>query len=187
MSERNRAFALFILGAMLFASAFALPIDLVPDDKALLFTPLFGLPYLLRELGRKIRWATILYLALLVPAYHFAAHMIAVVVWSETGGHPLAETGVGRAWLLAGLAGGFVGAALSLLTLRLGGLRADGATLAPAIAGILVLTALGGFGLTMARTPEDSLFWLYLPWQIVLGFFISRLLRPSPPRRDAGR
>jgi hypothetical protein len=186
MSEQKIAFGLFIAGALLFAAASASPFpsEFEAVDKALLCMPLFGLPYVAREFTRRINWLVILYLALLVPAFYFAAWIAALYAWGAMlGGSLIPPSG---AMLVAGLAGGFAGSALSILALFLPGLRADGASGALMIAGIALLTALGGFGLAM---PEgwSPVLWLYLPWQIVFGYFLSRLLRPSPARslRDA--
>jgi hypothetical protein len=171
---------------LLFAAATASPFpsELAVADKALLCMPLFGLPYVAREFTRRINWLVILYLVLLVPAFYFAAWIAALYAWSAMLGGSLFPPI--HANLVAGLAGGFAGSALSFLALFLPGLRVAGARPALMIAGIALLTTLGGFGLAI---PEDwsAVLWLFLPWQIVFGYFLSRLLRPSPARslRDA--
>ena len=180
MSEQNRAFALFVLGALLFAAAIVSPFagTLEPNDRIMLCTAFFGLPYLLWEFARKINWWVVLYLAVLVPLYYFAAWLAGANAWGENGSNGL---------LVAGLAGGLVGGALSLFTLRLRGLRRDGAQTTLLVAGVGVLTVLGGLGTAMADAgdPYSPILWLYLPWQVALGFFISRLMRISPRRGAA--
>lgn len=180
MSEQNRAFALFVLGTMMFAAALLSPFadTLEPNDRIMLCTSFFGLPYLLWEFARKINWWVVLYLAVLVPLYYLAAWLAGATAWGQNGSNGL---------LAAGLAGGFVGGALSLFTLRLRGLRAEGTQMTLLYVGVGVLTVLGGLGTAMADAgnPYSPILWLYVPWQVALGFFISRLMRISP-RRGAG-
>ena len=188
MSEQKVAFGLFILGALLFAAAVAAPFwsdDI--DGKAFLCMILFGLPYVLRALARRTNWLAVLYLVLLVPAFFVAAWIAALYTWGAMNGGSLVPPS--GAMLVAGLAGGLVGSVLSFLALFLPGLRVAGARPALMIAGIALLTALGGVGLEMADTGAawSQVLWLFLPWQIVFGYFLSRLLRPSPAKslRDA--
>lgn len=178
------AFGLFVLGALLFAAAITSPFagNLDVDYRTWPFITLFGLPYVLREFTRRINWLVILYLILLVPACYFAAQTAAISVWSLTNGGSVTNTpGV---TLPAGLAGGLVGSALSFLALRLPGLRADDEPPVPTGAGIGVLTVLGGLGLALAdmEATWSMVLWLFLPWQIVFAYFLSQLLKPSPPR-----
>ena len=184
MSEQKTAFVMFVIGALLFAAAIAAPFssDIDVDYRIWPFIPLFGLPYALRELTRRINWLILAYLILLVPACYFAAHTAAVSVWALTN----VDSGTASpgAMLPAGLAGGLVGSALSFLALRLPGLRADDdEPAASTTVGVAALTALGGFGLAMADLNEtwSQALWLFLPWQIVFAYFLSRLLKPSPP------
>jgi len=181
MSEQKVAFGLFVLGALLFAAAVAAPFW-SDDDKALLCMILFGLPYVLRALTRRTNWLAVLYLVLLIPAFYFAAWMAAVYAWAAMLGGSLISPP--RSMLVAGLAGGFAGSTLSLLALLLPGLRADSARWALRIAGIALLTGLGGVGLAMADPGKawHLVLWLFLPWQIAFAYFLSRLLKPSPPK-----
>lgn len=184
MSEQKIAFGLFVLGVLLFAAVVASPFsnDLDVDFRIWPWMPLFGLPYVLRELTRRINWLVILYLILLLPVFYLAANTAAVSAWMLTNGDSLTSTpGV---MLPAGLAGGLVGSVLSFLALRLPGLRDDDEPPAPTTVGIGVLTVLGGFGLAMADMDEtwSLALWLFLPWQIVFAYFLSRLLKPSPPK-----
>lgn len=180
MSEQMRAFALFVLGALLFV--FALEGDWFlrgfdPSNRMMACSALFGLPYLLWEFTRKINWWVVLYLAVLVPLYFSIADMAAVTV-----GEQMNESN--RA-IPAGVAGGLVGGALALFTLLLGGLRGAGATTRNALIGTAVLTVIGGLGAWLASEGiggEFSAALLFLPWQIALGWFISTMMRLSPAR-----
>lgn len=182
MSEQMRAFALFVLGAVLFvlalnAEAFARTVT--GTDRLLLCAAFFGLPYLLWEFTRKINWWVVLYLAVLVPlVYCYLAYLAASTVG--------AQMNASNAAVPAGVAGGLVGAALSLFTLKLRGLAGAGATTNNALVGTAVLTVLGGAGAYLAEAGVGgemaAALCLFLPWQIALGWFISKMMRISPKR-----
>lgn len=184
MSEQMRAFALFVLGAVLCVvaietQAFARPVT--GPNRALLCAAFFGLPYLLWEFTRKINWWVVLYLAVLVPlVYYYLAYLAGSTVW--------AQMNESNAAVPAGVAGGLVGGALSLFTLKLGGL-AGAATTRNALVGTAVLAVLGGVGAALAEAQvcgEYSLsLCLFLPWQIALGWFIAAMMRISPKRGEA--
>jgi len=170
----RRPFPLFVLGALLYVAAVVLCLTQAGADSVLsvleLLVPLFGLPYLL--LGGRFAWAWALYLLLLVPAFHALAVAAAIrsTNWSGSGFQP-------------GLVGGLVGALLSFAALFALRLARPGSGLIMAN-GTGVLALLGGFGVwkmdMLAGTPLDDyglLLVLYLPWQIVFGFFLSRVMR----------
>jgi hypothetical protein len=165
-------FPLFAAGALLYAAVVAFCIVRVGDDD--LFTllkmaiPLFGLPLLAT---RRRSWRLALYFLLLVPACHYLAMLAAIksMDWRGSG-------------FLPGVIGGSIGAALSfavlpalaLATFRRVGMMA---------LGVIVLALLGGLGVWKMDAfsgtdldPYGVLLTLYLPWQIVFGFFLSRLL-----------
>lgn len=89
----------------------------------------------------------------------------------------------------AGVAGGLVGGALSLFTLKWRGLAGAGATTRNALTGTAVLTILGGVGAGLAEAgvggEMSAALCLFLPWQIALGWFIAQMMRISPKRGDA--
>jgi hypothetical protein len=186
----NRSgFAAFVLGALLFAGVFYLAVsknmlgwnDESSTDPRLLvsiYTIAFGLPYALLELTRRTNILALLFVLILIPAAHFGA-MTAFMAWigeMQELGNPL----------VTGAVAGFAGAALSFLALFVLGLRASGAGIAVFLAGLLLLTGWGALGMKLLpEQPEsivDFLVRLYLPWQLIFAFFLSALLRPSPPR-----
>ena len=201
-------FALLGLGALLFSallySAITYQILGWPSDTDVdpafspqmlvaLYTIVFGLPYALYELTRRTDILKLLFLLVLVPAIHFGA--IYVFMWWTAEGQTLApavdEMGneiAGSALspaLIGGLLSGFAGAAVSFALLAVLRLRAATAGLVAFLAGLLLLTASGGVGLwLLGDTPEakDLVLKLFLPWQLIFAFFLSALLRPSPPR-----
>jgi uncharacterized membrane protein YhhN len=186
----NRSgFAAFVLGALLFAGVFWLAAtknmlgwndESTTDPRLLvaLYTIAFGLPYALLELTRRTNFLAILFVLILVPAAHYCA-MTAFMAWigeMQELGNPL----------VTGAVAGFTGAALSFLALFILGLRASSAGIAVFLAGLLLLAGWGAIGMKLLpEQPEsvlDLLVRLYLPWQLIFGFFLSALLRPSPPR-----
>jgi hypothetical protein len=170
----RRPFLLFVAGALLYFAAAAIAGRLVKADDPLAtlewLMPAFGLPYLL--LGRRRGWRTALYFLLLVPAIHYAAVFAAI---ESTNGR-------GSGWL-PGATGGLVGSFLSFAALLALGLARPRS--APLMGfGIVLLTLLGAIGVSKmdafagtALDDEGLLLVLYLPWQIVFGFLLSRLLR----------
>ena len=186
----NRSgFAAFVLGALLFAGVFWLAVtrnmlgwndESTADPRLLvaLYTIAFGLPYALLELTRRTNLLALLFVLILIPAAHFGA-MTAFMAWigeMQELGNPL----------ITGAVAGFAGAALSFLALFILNLRAPGAGIAVFLAGLLLLTGWGALGMKLLpEQPEsitDLLLRLYLPWQLIFAFFLSALLRPSPPR-----
>jgi peptidoglycan/LPS O-acetylase OafA/YrhL len=93
----------------------------------------------------------------------------------------------GGDWFFAGCVGGFCGSVLSLIALWLPGLHGpdDRRRRLFVVTAVVSLTLLGGLAFIVSdRTQFDEMAWtLYLPWQIVFAFFLSRLLPASPPRR----
>lgn len=201
-------FALLALGALLFSallySAITYQILGFPSDTEVdpaispqmliaLYTIVFGLPYALYELTRRTDILKILFLLVLVPAVHFGA--IYVFMWWTAEGQALApaidEMGneiAGSALspaLIGGLLAGFAGALVSFGLIALLRLRAATAGLGVFLAGLLLLTAAGGLGLWLLGDPpeaRDVVLKLFLPWQLIFAFFLSALLRASPPR-----
>ncbi|HST37556.1 MAG TPA: hypothetical protein VLK25_13135 [Allosphingosinicella sp.] len=180
MSEQMRAFALFVLGAVLFVlaletEAFARPVTGV--DRVMLCSAFFGVPYLFWEFTRRINWLIVLYLAVLVSVYFYLAYLAAGAVAGQMN--------ASNAAIPAGVAGGLVGGAFCLFTLTLGRLAGPGATTRNALLGTAALTVVGGLGAFLASGGEVSPTWaLFLPWQIVLGWFISIMLRVSPKKGE---
>jgi hypothetical protein len=186
----NRSgFAAFVLGALLFAGLFYLAStknilgwgdDSVSDPRILiaLYTIAFGLPYALLELTRKTNFLAILFVLILIPAAHYGA-MTAFLAW-------IGEMQELTNPLVTGAVAGFAGAALSFLALFILGLRSPGAGIAVFLAGLLLLTGWGALGIKLLpEQPEgtlDLVLRLYLPWQLIFGFFLSALLRASPKR-----
>jgi hypothetical protein len=180
MSEapaQRRAWMLFATGAGLFAAACAALAgeDAIPGMVAVYLTPLFGLPYLAVAGRRRGAWPLFLYFLILLPAFHYLAFMAAVkALGSILDGSPF----------VAGLAGGFVGSALSLLVLA--PLSRRGRRGAKLLSGVILLTLIGGAGAwlitPMARWAGEysGVLTLYLPWQVAFGFFLSRLLAKAP-------
>ena len=181
MSEQMRAFALFVLGAVLFVAAleteaFARPVTGV--DRVMLCSAFFGLPYLLWEFTRRINWLVVLYLVALISIYFYLAYLAAAAVAEQMN--------AANAAIPAGVAGGLVGGALCLFTLTLGSLAGPGGTTRNALLGTATLAVLGGLGAFLASGGEVSPTWaLFLPWQLALGWFIARMMRISPRRGEA--
>lgn len=174
MTGWHRSFALFVLGALLYAAAVALCMPRVGSDQIFtmldLLVPLFGLPYLL--LGGRFAWASALYLLLLVPGAHYLAVLAAIqsTNWTGSGFQP-------------GAVGGLVGSLLAFAALAALRLARPGSAATIAL-GVAVLALLGGLGVwkadLFAGTALDDyglLLTLYLPWQIAFGLLLSRVLR----------
>lgn len=201
------ALGLFALGALLFSALFYVATTnsilgwsvnemgepaIDPQILIALYTIAFGLPYALYELTRRTNVLAILFLIVLVPAVHYAATW--AFVWWTAEGQALAPSidemgneiapAVSPA-LIGGLLAGFAGAAISFALLALLRLRAASAGPVVFLAGLLLLTAWGGAGLWLlgdTQEPKDVVLKLFLPWQLIFAFFLSALLRPSPPR-----
>lgn len=185
MSEQMRAFVLFVLGAVLCVVAFntdAFARTVTGENRALLCAAFFGLPYLFWEFTRRINWWVILYLAVLVPLVYY------YLAWLAGGAVASQMNEANDAWP-AGLAGGLVGGALSLFTLKLRGLAGAGATTRNALLGTVVLALLGGVGGALFEAGVggalSASLCLFLPWQIALGWFIAKMMRISPKKGEA--
>ncbi|MEA3015265.1 MAG: hypothetical protein QOD42_3810 [Sphingomonadales bacterium] len=178
---------------------------LEPPVLVALCTILFGIPYVLREFWRQTNWALVAYLLILIPLFHFLAADTLLYVsnaLSEAAGQIAAQAAaaaeMGEAvqvppdpaaiiHLGAGLMAGFVGAIGPLLAVGLlRWLRRPGASPLLFIAALLTLTWWSGLG--MRLVGEDAydavtlIALVFLPWQILLAFFLSHLLRASPPK-----
>jgi hypothetical protein len=212
----KRAFAAMFLGVALFciAAYFGLTWTLDGDMNpfsVFVLTPLFGLPLAVVHWPRA-RWWGLAYFVLGLTACHFAATWVAALLYLDRGavdvGHecavgfsplyndPLkqqqcltaAHAVKAQLGLVAGFAGGFVGAALSFAALLLAA-RFRGRRLLNAMAGATALLAgIGGaaFWLVLPdkMEPLDWVLVLFLPWQIVFGsalvlLFSDRFARPA--------
>jgi len=204
-------FALLALGALLFSALLysaityqilGWPSDtdvdpaLSPQMLVALYTIVFGLPYALYELTRRTDILKVIFLLVLIPAVHFGAIYV-FMLWTAEGqalapavdemGNEIAGSALSPA-LIGGLLSGFAGAAISFGLVALLRLRAASAGLVAFLAGLLLLTACGGLGFwLLGDTPEakDLVLKLFLPWQLIFAFFLSALLRASPPRGAA--
>lgn len=196
---------LFALGALLFAAVFYVATSysilgwsvndmgepaLDPTILVALYTIAFGLPYAVFELTRRTNWLALLFLLILVPAAHYGA--IWSYMWLASKGVEGGEGGALAATpgLLPGLLAGFAGSALTFLALFVLGLRSAKAGPLVFIAGIVLLTAWGGVSMLLLNPdPENPtalsfILPIFLPWQLIFGFFLSALLRPSPGRGE---
>ena len=196
---------LFALGALLFSALFYVATTysilgwsvndmgepaLDPNLLVALYTIAFGLPYAVFELTRRTNWLVILFLLILIPAAHYGA--MAAFLWLSSSAAEGAETGLAATpGLLPGLLAGFTGSALSFLALFVLGLRSAKAGPLVFLAGIVLLTAWGGISMLLLNPdPENPgalsfILPIFLPWQLIFGFFLSALLRPSPKRGEA--
>ena len=195
---------LFALGALLFCALFYVATTysilgwsvndmgepaLDPNLLVALYTIAFGLPYAVFELTRRTNWLAILFLLILVPAAHYGA--IAAFLWLSSSAAESAETGLAATpGLLPGLLAGFAGSVLSFLALFLLGLRSAKAGPLVFLAGVVLLTAWGGVSMLLLNpnlenpTALNFILPIFLPWQLIFGFFLSALLKPSPGRGE---
>ena len=193
---------LFALGALLFAALLYVATTnsilgwsvndmgeptIEPTLLVALYTIVFGLPYALYELTRRTNWLVLLFLLILVPAAQYGA--MNAYLWLSSKG---VEGGEGSALaatpgLLPGLLAGFAGAAASFLVLFLLGLRAAKAGPAVFVGGLVLLTAWGGISMLLLNPDMENpsalsfILPIFLPWQLIFGFFLTALQRPSPP------
>ena len=194
---------LFALGALLFAALFYVATTynilgwsvndmgepvIDPTLLVALYTIVFGLPYALFELTRRTNWLVLIFVLILIPAAHYGA--MNAFLWLSSKGVEGGEGGMLATTpaLLPGLLAGFAGSALSFLVLVLLGLRAAKAGPAVFLGGLVLLTAWGGVSMLLLNTNQENpsalsfILPIFLPWQLIFGFFLSALLRPSPPR-----
>ena len=196
--------ALFALGALLFAALFYVATTysilgwsvndmgepaLDPAILVALYTIAFGLPYAVYELTRRTNWLVLPFLLILIPAAHYGA--IAAFLWLSSSAAEAAETGLAATpGLLPGLLAGFAGSALSFLALFVLGLRSAKAGPLVFLAGIVLLTGWGGISMLLLNPDLENpgalsfILPIFLPWQLIFGFFLSVLLRPSPKRGE---
>jgi hypothetical protein len=167
-------------------------------------TLLFGLPYALREvLRRETNWLLVAFLLILIPVFHAvgagafyyvsdaiakAALRAAEAAAASTDPEAMmqaAPEGSTTPRMLMGLAAGFAGALGPMLALALmRRLRAAAASPWLLVGAVIALAWWGGMGMRLAtfEITYDMAVTLFLPWQILLAFFLSLLLRPSPPK-----
>jgi hypothetical protein len=212
MAEDRNGFWLLAAGALLFAAVFLIAYQWlgIGDTEALeppmllgLCTIAFGLPYAVRELlARKTNWMLVALLLVVIPLFHALAAYVftyvstqmqeAAVQAAEAAAmatdpadmmQPAAE-GATTSKMFIGLAAGFAGALPLLLAGLLPWLRAPGARLWAILAGLVALAWWGGLGVRLAdvESAYDLVVTVFLPWQIILAFFLSHLLRQSPPK-----
>jgi hypothetical protein len=215
MAEDRNGFWLLAAGALLFAAAFLIAYQWLKlgETEALdppvllgLCTIVFGLPYAAREvLARRTNWLLVGLLILVIPLFHFAAAYVFTYVSTQVQEaaaqaaeaaamaadpadmmQPAAE-GATTSKMLIGLAAGLAGALPLLLAGLLSRLRAPGTRPWLVLAGLLALSWWGGMGvrLTNIEDPYDLVVTVFLPWQVLLAFFLSHLLRASPPKAAA--
>jgi hypothetical protein len=136
-------------------------------------TPLFGLPYVLISRPGAMR---IVYFLLFVPI----VHNLAITCAAQVAGENLFEP----ADVVGGAVGGLVGAAASFAILALISRSARTLpALKTALAGTLLLAAIGAVGLHLAFQLDENLSFviLYLPWQLVFALCLGRMLESSTP------
>jgi hypothetical protein len=212
MAEDRNGFWLLAAGALLFAATFLIAYQglglgeteaLDPPVLLGLCTIVFGLPYAAREvLARQTNWLLVGFLILVIPLFHFAAAYVFTYVSTQMQEaaaqaaeaaamatdpadmmQPAAE-GATTSKMYIGLAAGLAGALPLLLAGLLPWLRAPGTRPWLVLAGLVALAWWGGMGVRLAdiESPYDVAATIFLPWQILLAFFLSRLLRASPPK-----
>ena len=165
-----------VLGHLLYVAGMSLALVIGLGNGNVWMTPLFGLPLLWA--GRREReWQR----ALVVVVGFTAAH--ALGCWVALRYNVGAEGS-----LIPGLAGGAAGAASALLLCWICGMLRPGApTIVFACFGVLLLAAVGGFGVYMFQTSTGqgtfagaliSRLWLYTPWQLVFAYVLAKALNP---------
>lgn len=215
MAEDRNGFWLLAAGALLFAATFLIAYQwlglgeteaLDPPMLLGLCTVVFGLPYAAREvLARRTNWLLVGFLILVIPLFHFAAAYVFTYVSTQVqeAAAQAAEAaamaadpadmmqpsteGATTSKMLIGLAAGLAGALPLLLAGLLPWLRAPGARLWTVLAGLLALSWWGGMGIRLTNIEDayDLVVTVFLPWQVLLAFFLSQLLRASPPKAAA--
>lgn len=168
-----RAFIWLIAGHLLYVVGLAVMVDRDVERGNVWITPLFGIVWLL--LGAKDRfWAKALLVVVAFTAVHYLAVEAAIDTYS------------GDSTWYAGAVGGAVGGAGSLIVgVILGLLRRDSQALTLAVAGTLLLTAVGSFGVHMYLSGGGAdqqggltdLLWIYVPWQIAFAYVLAKLLK----------
>jgi hypothetical protein len=217
MAEDRNGFWLLAAGALLFAAAFLIAYQglglgeteaLDPPMMLGLCTIVFGLPYAAREvLMRRTNWLLVGFLLLVIPLFHFGAAYVFTLVSTQVQEaavqaaeaaamatdpaemmQPAAE-GATSSKMLIGLAAGLAGALPLLLAGLLPWLRAPTARPWLVLAGLVALAWWGGISVRLAdiENPYDVAATIFLPWQVLLAWFLSLLLRPSPPKEAAPR
>jgi hypothetical protein len=170
-------------------------------------TILFGLPYALRELlRRKTNWWLIAFLLLLIPIFHAVGTGVFFYVSNRIaeGATQLADAAASAdpasmtmqaepdatttPRMFIGLAAGAAGAIGPLLALGLlPWLRARGARPWLFVAALVALAWWGAMGVRLATVEStyDVAVTIFLPWQILFAFFLSHLIKASPPKDAA--
>ena len=196
------AFIWLLIGAIVYSVALALALLLYPDPKdalapvvgpSLYLTPLFGLPYLLVSVRQRGWLRRLFYFTVLLTFAHIVANDLA---WGYGVAQFPLEPSPSDYWqyLATGAIGGFAGGVLAfafLVWMRLTPLTRG--TRAIVLAGIAVLTGLGGLGMAQGLAMTDALempfkpsrfvFWflcVHLPWQVAFAFGAAWLMRLRP-------
>jgi hypothetical protein len=172
-----------------------------------LATAAFGLPYAAREvLYRKTNWLLVAFLLLLIPIFHAVGAGVFSLLFKNAADAAAAASAAADAaamdpssmvmqaappeptttpQMLMGLAAGAAGAAGPLLLLALlPWLRARGARPWLFAAALVALAWWGAMSVRQVTVANnyDLAVTVFLPWQILLAFFLSHLLRASPPK-----
>lgn len=171
-----------------------------------LCTIAFGLPYVAREvLKRRTNWVLVGFLLVVVPLFHALAayvftYVSAHVADAAAQAAEAAANATDPAAMMApttegsttpqmfiGLAAGAAGAIGPLLLAGLlPWLRAPGVRPWAYLAGLVALAWWGAMGLRIVSVESayDLAITLFLPWQLLLAFTLSQVLKASP-RKDA--
>lgn len=176
------AFKWLVLGHILFVIGLALVLYFQVPNGAIWATPLLAAPLVWK--GRQHRlWTKAAVLLIGFTAAHYLGVQAALATHRQTGLLPEPS-------LLAGFAGGAVGAAASLgLCALFGLLRSGAATLVFAVFGTVLLAMTGSLTVYLylttgasGETPFEALVQLlkiYTPWQILFAYVLAKVLRPD--------
>lgn len=168
-----------VMGHLFYLVGLAFTVLASIDNGGVWMTPLFGVPLLWA--GRKHReTAKILVFVLLFTAAHYAAVTVATRLYGQASEMP---------GIVSGAVGGVVGAAIAFAACGAARMLREGsATLVFAGFGVLLLGAVGSFGVYMYVTSgagPDSfasdfgrLLWIYTPWQLTFAYILSKTLKP---------
>ncbi len=179
-----------VLGHLFYLVGLALAVLVSLGMGNVWMTPLFGVPLLWA--GRKHReLQKILVFVLVFTAAHYAATWVAAQVYGNgVDGLALFLNGAPEMNAIeAGAAGGALGAVIAFAGCAAFKLFREGsATLVFAGFGVVLLAAVGSFGLYMYSTAAvvqgsvasefGRLLWIYVPWQLTLAYILSKTLKP---------
>ena len=169
-------FKWLVIGHVLFAIGLIVALAAGVGRPGLWLTPLFGLPLLWRTRDSRFWQKAAALLIGFAAAHYLAAEAVAQYRQQD-------------AWV-QGLAGGAVGAAVSLAICSvLGLLRGSVATLVFVVFGVVVLALIGSMGVYLFQTTGTTgegllsdwaqMLKIYTPWQVVFAFVLAHTLRPD--------